>query len=64
MFYNLAKEKLDYVYLGNVWDEKYNSTFCPKCKKKIISRTGYNTKIVGITKNKCSFCDNEIKIIL
>jgi pyruvate formate lyase activating enzyme len=61
--YNLATEKLNYVYIGNVLDEKYNSTFCPKCKNKIISRIGYNTKILGLEKNKCSFCGNEIKII-
>ncbi|MFQ3675423.1 MAG: AmmeMemoRadiSam system radical SAM enzyme [Endomicrobiia bacterium] len=62
--YELAKEKLNYVYIGNIVDEKYNSTFCPQCNKKIISRTGYNTKIVGLIKNKCSFCGNEIKIIV
>ena len=62
--YDLAKERLNYVYVGNIVDEKYNSTFCPQCKKKIISRMGYNTKIIGLTKSKCSFCGNEIKIII
>jgi pyruvate formate lyase activating enzyme len=62
--YNLAKEKLNYVYLGNIFDEEHSSTFCPQCKKKVISRLGYETKIVGLTKNKCSYCGNELKIFV
>lgn len=63
-YYKLAKEKLNYVYLGNIMDEKYNSTYCPNCNKKIISRRGYITEIIGLNKNKCSYCNSEIKIIL
>jgi pyruvate formate lyase activating enzyme len=62
-FYHLAKEKLDYVYLGNVWDEKYNSTYCPNCNKLLILRVGYDIKIVGLENKKCKFCGREIKIV-
>lgn len=62
-FYHLAKEKLDYVYLGNVWDEKYNSTYCPSCGKLLILRVGYDIKIVGLENKKCASCGKEIKIV-
>ena len=62
-FYHLAKEKLDYVYLGNVWEEKYNSTYCPSCGKLLILRVGYDIKIVGLENKKCTSCGKEIKII-
>ncbi len=63
-FYSLAKEKLNFVYLGNVPDEKYNSTYCPKCNKKLITRIGYDILIHGLEKNFCKFCGNEIKIFV
>ncbi len=62
-FYHLAKEKLNYVYLGNVWDKKYNSTYCPNCNELLILRIGYDIKIVGLENNKCKYCGKEIKII-
>lgn len=63
-FYNLAKQKLSYVYLGNITDENYNSTFCPTCGKKLISRIGYDIYLKNLNYNKCKYCDTEIKIIL
>lgn len=63
-FYNLAKEKLDYVYLGNVLDEKYNSTYCPDCKKMLILRIGYDINIVGLDKKRCKFCNKEINVVI
>ncbi len=62
-FYSIAKEKLNYVYLGNVLDENYNSTFCPNCKKKVISRMGYKINVLNLTKNKCNFCGSDLRII-
>jgi len=61
--YEIAKQKLNYVYLGNVLDEKYNSTYCPNCDKKIISRIGYNINVIGLEKGKCKYCGKEIKVV-
>lgn len=37
--YSIAKEVgLKYVYIGNVPGHKYNSTYCPKCRKRLIYR--------------------------
>ncbi len=64
--YRIAKEEgINYVYLGNVWDEKYESTYCPKCGTRLIKRSGYNVKIENLTPDgRCSKCGEKIKIIL
>ncbi|WP_240739263.1 hypothetical protein [Marinitoga lauensis] len=62
--YNIAKKYLNYVYLGNVWDEDYESTFCPECGTLLINRRGYNIKIQNINgKGRCKSCLKKIPII-
>jgi pyruvate formate lyase activating enzyme len=60
----IAREKLNYVYLGNVIGGDGANTYCPKCQQLLIERGGYNTRIVGLEGHKCSKCDYEIKIII
>ena len=55
----IAKKYLDFVYVGNITDDELNSTFCPKCKKLIIERTGYSTKSL-LDGDKCPFCKTKI----
>ncbi|MFN4224271.1 MAG: AmmeMemoRadiSam system radical SAM enzyme, partial [Fervidobacterium nodosum] len=56
-----AKKYLNYVYLGNVWDEKYESTYCPKCGNIVIIRKGYNIEIVNLDEEgRCKVCSNQI----
>ncbi|MCS7227719.1 MAG: AmmeMemoRadiSam system radical SAM enzyme [Endomicrobia bacterium] len=65
IFYTLAKEKLHYVYLGNVLEEKYNSTYCVKCKNVLIKRIGYNIIKLGLQHNGiCKFCGCKNYIIM
>ncbi|WGS65984.1 AmmeMemoRadiSam system radical SAM enzyme [Marinitoga aeolica] len=62
--YNIATNYLNYVYLGNVWDENYESTFCPECGTLLINRRGYNIKIQNIDdKGRCKSCLKKIPII-
>lgn len=61
--YELAKQKLHYVYLGNVLDEKYNSTYCPKCESILILRRGYNIKFLNLKNNQCENCSEQIKVV-
>ncbi len=61
---DIAREKLDYVYIGNLGDPKGMNTYCPRCGKILINRTWYNGKTVGLTKdNCCKHCGEKIKII-
>jgi pyruvate formate lyase activating enzyme len=43
--YQIAKEKLDYVYLGNIAAETGSHTFCPSCHELLIKRYGYSISL-------------------
>lgn len=51
---------LKYVYIGNVPGHKYNSTFCPRCKRVIIHRVHFSVLSNEIKDGKCRFCKYEI----
>lgn len=63
--YDIAREYLDYVYLGNVNLEPQKSfTFCSECGSKIIERTAYVTHLLGIDEQGCcKYCGNNVVII-
>jgi len=62
--YEIAKKYLQYVYLGNVNDEKRSATYCPKCGETLITRDYYFAEVVGIDAKKCcKFCSTEIEIV-
>ncbi|MFH1287286.1 MAG: AmmeMemoRadiSam system radical SAM enzyme [bacterium] len=56
----IAREKLNYVYIGNISDVSANTTFCPKCHNELIQRTGYSIKKTGLKEGRCVKCENEI----
>ena len=60
-FYDIASEYLHYVYLGNVATSTGKDTYCPDCNNLIISRSGYSTRINGLTtQGHCTNCDKKI----
>ncbi|MGC8663219.1 MAG: AmmeMemoRadiSam system radical SAM enzyme [Thermoplasmata archaeon] len=63
--YEIAKEEgINYVYLGNVWDEKYETTYCPNCGTPLIRRSGYRVKIENLKEDgTCRVCGKKIPII-
>ena len=62
-FYEIAREKLYYVYLGNVNIDESQDTFCSKCKRKVIERDSYRVKKMAVNKEgNCSYCNNTILI--
>jgi pyruvate formate lyase activating enzyme len=62
--YHLAKKYLNHVYLGNVWNVNYESTYCSNCGEILIERNGYNIDIKNLDKNggciKCGLKEIEI----
>gem|GEM_PF-3971715 len=42
-FYEIAREELRYVYVGNVGDPRYETTYCPNCGAPVVIRHGYYT---------------------
>ena len=58
---NIAMEKgLNYVYIGNVPGAEGENTYCPDCKKEIISRRGYFIQANHIKNGKCEYCGKSI----
>jgi len=59
--YNIAREAgLGHVTIGNVAGHKYNSTYCPKCGKKLIHRIHFRVLSNHIEEGKCKFCGHPI----
>ncbi len=54
----IAEKKLKYVYLGNILTD--NNTYCPKCKKLLISRE--NRIRNYLNENRCPDCNTIIPI--
>lgn len=57
--YKIAQQEgLKYVYVGNIDDNDYESTYCPSCKKKVIDRSGNIGQFVINNLNKKGTCQN------
>lgn len=60
-FYNLACQYLDFVYIGNLWDPRYENTRCPDCGTIVIERWGYDVKITTLDlEGRCKKCGRKI----
>jgi pyruvate formate lyase activating enzyme len=59
--YEIAREAgLRYAYLGNVPGHDAESTYCPKCEKRLIRRYGYRILEDRIKDGKCPDCEEPI----
>jgi pyruvate formate lyase activating enzyme len=52
----IAREKLHYVYLGNVGPVDDSDTRCPEDGNVLVRRVGYTVDIVGIRNGRCARC--------
>jgi len=53
-------EGLHYVYIGNVPGHPAENTYCPKCRRVLVERTGYTITQMLIRKNSCPSCGQQI----
>jgi pyruvate formate lyase activating enzyme len=60
----IARQKLYYVYLGNVAAAEGSNTLCPQCSNLLIARRGYGTSVEGIENGGCANCGRKVDIIL
>jgi len=59
--YKAAKRVgLKYVYIGNLWTEKEDDTYCQKCRKLLISRIGMRVEKNIIKNGRCPECGELI----
>jgi pyruvate formate lyase activating enzyme len=60
---DIARRRLDYVYLGNVAIDRYRDTYCPKCGNLLVERSGYAGVVRGISCGKCSNCGRLSEVV-
>jgi len=51
---------LHYVYIGNVPGHEGENTYCPKCRKLLIGRSGYTVTENNIKNGRCKYCGYKI----
>jgi pyruvate formate lyase activating enzyme len=61
--YDIAGEKLNYVYLGNVILDVGADSFCPHCKATLVFRSGYRTRVESLKGDKCGKCGNDVHFV-
>ncbi len=54
------KHGMRYVYVGNFPGHPANNTYCPKCEKVVIERTGFFTTSVTLKEGACPVCGTRI----
>lgn len=50
---------LDFVYMGNIQNTQYESTYCPQCQKALIRREGMHVRTSSFS-GACPSCGNTI----
>jgi len=61
ILYEIASEKLSYVYMGNFKSNSGQNTRCPECGTIVTTRTGYKTELKNLSKEgNCLVCGNLI----
>jgi pyruvate formate lyase activating enzyme len=62
--YGIAKQSLKYVYLGNIGDEGYSTTFCHECGAAVVVRSPFRLGVkVCLDGRKCAKCRAEQPIV-
>ncbi|MEQ8975305.1 MAG: AmmeMemoRadiSam system radical SAM enzyme [Coleofasciculus sp. C1-SOL-03] len=51
---------INFAYVGNVYDVRQESTYCPNCGKVLIERDWYELGQYNLNGNHCGFCSQEI----
>lgn len=54
------KKGLNFVYIGNVPGHEGENTYCPKCGKVLIKRTGFSILSNDVVSGKCKHCGKMI----
>ena len=53
-------EGLHFVYIGNVPGHPAENTYCPKCQRLLVERTGFEIRQMLIRKSACPYCKQAI----
>ncbi|QIA09620.1 AmmeMemoRadiSam system radical SAM enzyme [Draconibacterium halophilum] len=63
--YDLAKQQLQHVFLGNISDQERSTTYCKNCNAQLISRNRYNTAITTLDRaGNCKKCGTFSSVVI
>jgi pyruvate formate lyase activating enzyme len=54
---------LHYPYLGNVFQHRFESTYCPVCGALLIERQGFSSVFRNLSEKKCTQCGEAIPYV-
>ncbi len=61
--YNIGHQAgLKFVYTGNIPGHPGENTVCYSCRRIVIERMGFQTRLAGLNGSKCRFCGAELNI--
>jgi len=60
---NRARERLHYVYAGNIRLPDMADTICPGCGRVLVNRDGYRVRLAGLKDGTCANCGRKADII-
>jgi pyruvate formate lyase activating enzyme len=61
MAHRIAREAgINFATIGNVPGHRYDSTFCPACKERLIHRIGFSILANNVEEGQCKFCGKRI----
>ena len=61
--YRIARERLPYVYVGNMRLPGAEDTVCPACRATVIRREGYDVDARGLSGNRCAACGARLRFV-
>jgi pyruvate formate lyase activating enzyme len=62
--WEICRQHLTYVYIGNVLSSKGQNTQCPGCGNDLVHRQGYAARPVGIRAGLCAHCGRRADFVL
>lgn len=59
----VAREQLDYVYIGNAWKTGYAETLCPRCGQLLLERGALELERANLHQGACPGCLRPADIV-
>lgn len=62
--WRIARERLPYVYVGNLRLPGAEDTVCPGCHATVLRREGYRVDTRGLSGNRCAACGAPLRFVV